>query len=129
MKKILFVSNSSWYLYNFRFNLIKDLESKGFLIKIVCPKDSLSKELKRSGIKVIHWKLSRQSINPFLEIFSVINLINIYKKEKPYFVHHFTIKACIYGTIAAKLTKVSKIFNAITGLGHVFIGDKKRNKL
>ena len=129
MKTILFVSNSSWYLYNFRFNLIKDLESKGFLIKIVCPKDSFSKELKRSGIKVIHWKLSRRSINPFLEIFSVLNLINIYKKEKPYFVHHFTIKACIYGTIAAKSTKVSKIFNAITGLGHVFIGDKKRNKL
>lgn len=129
MKKILFVSNSSWYVYNFRIGLIKDLQSKGYYIKIVCPKDSYSKELAKYGLKVIHWKLSRQSINPFLEIISIINLVNIYKKETPYFVHHFTIKACIYGTIAAKLTKISKIFNAITGLGHVFIGTKRRNKL
>ena len=129
MKKILLVSNSSWYLYNFRLSLIKDLKIKGYDLKIVCPKDNLSNELKNSGLEVINWKLSRESINPFLELLSIINLFNIYKKEKPFLVHHFTIKSCIYGTIAAKLSKVSKIINAITGLGHVFVSTKKRTKL
>ena len=129
MKKILFVSNSSWYIYNFRLNLIKDLQSKGFTIKIICPKDDFSRKLIGNRIEVINWRLSRQSINPFTEIISVINLFLIYKKEKPYFVHHFTIKPCIYGTIAAKFTEVSRVFNAITGLGHVFLGSKKRNIL
>ena len=35
--------------------------------------------------------------------------------------HHFTIKACLYGTIAGRIVGLKKIFNAITGLGHVFL--------
>lgn len=110
-------------------NLIKDLKRRGFCVKIVCPKDNFSKELHKSGLEIINWQLSRKSINPFLEFFSMINLIMIYSKERPYFVHHFTIKSCLYGTIAAKLTNISKIFNAITGLGHIFISTKKSTQL
>ena len=38
--------------------------------------------------------------------------------------HHFTIKACLYGTIAGRIVGLRKIFNAITGLGHVFLAKK-----
>jgi len=110
-------------------NLIKDLKKKGYCVKIVCPKDNFSKELCISGLEIINWQLSRKSINPLLELYSIINLIRIYNKERPYFVHHFTIKSCLYGTIAAKITNISKIFNAITGLGHIFISTKKSTQL
>ena len=60
--------------------------------------------------------INRKSLNPFSEIISIYQLIRIYKSIKPDYSHHFTIKACIYGSIAAKLNKVKYILNAHTGL-------------
>jgi len=120
MKKIIIVSNTGWYLYNFRFKLIKEL-SKKYTVTLVFPFDSYSNSLKETGCEIINWKLNRNSINPLLEIFSIFDLINIYLKIKPEMAHHFTIKSCLYGTIAGRMVGLKKIFNAITGLGHVFL--------
>ena len=120
MKKLVIVSNTGWYLYNFRFKLIKEL-SKKYAVTLVFPFDRYSHPLKKTGCEIINWKLNRNSINPFLEIFSIFDLINIYLKIKPEMAHHFTIKACLYGTIAGRIVGLKKIFNAITGLGHVFL--------
>ena len=123
MKKIIIVSNTGWYLYNFRFRLIKELSRK-YAVTLVFPFDSYSNLLKETGCEIINWKLKRNSINPFLEIFSIFDLINIYLKIKPEMAHHFTIKSCLYGTIAGRIVGLKKIFNAITGLGHVFLANK-----
>ncbi|MBO8221408.1 glycosyltransferase family 4 protein [Prochlorococcus marinus] len=120
MKKIIIVSNTGWYLYNFRFKLIKELLKK-YNVTLVFPFDGYSKPLKETGCEIVNWKLNRNSINPLLEIFSIIDLINIFLKIKPDMAHHFTIKACLYGTIAGRIVGLKKIFNAITGLGHVFL--------
>jgi glycosyltransferase involved in cell wall biosynthesis len=58
-----------------------------------------------------------------------VDLVRVYQREQPDLVHHFTIKACLYGTIAAKLAPVYRVINAITGLGHVFLGQRKRTRL
>jgi glycosyltransferase involved in cell wall biosynthesis len=58
-----------------------------------------------------------------------VDLQRIYQREQPAMVHHFTIKACLYGTIAAKLAGVPRVINAVTGLGHVFLGRRRRSRL
>ena len=125
----MLVANTSWYLFNFRLPLIKDLRSHGYIVTLVAPHDSYTKFLVAEGIKVHPWIVSRSSVNPILELKAIIDLIRIYRREKPELVHHFTIKACLYGTIASKFSNVFKVVNAITGLGHVFLGNKKRNQL
>ena len=128
MKKILLVANSYWYIHNFRLSLIKELQKNNYEINIVCPKEK-SENFSIKGVNLINWKLSRKSINPFLELESLVNLIKIYKKEKPHLVHHFTIKACLYGTISAKFSKVQHVINAVTGLGHLFLGNGRKHQL
>ncbi len=121
MTSILLVANTSWYVYNFRLPLIKDLKLKGYGVDVVAPFDNYTHLLEHEGVKVHIWKVSRQSINPFLELNSIIELIRLYRSIRPDLVHHFTIKACIYGTIAAKFSNVFRVLNAVTGLGHVFL--------
>ncbi len=120
MKKIIIVSNTGWYLYNFRFKLIKSLSKKYYVI-LVFPFDNYSNHLKEIGCEIINWKLKRNSINPFAELLSIFDLAITYWKVKPEIAHHFTIKPCLYGTIAGRIIGLKKIFNAITGLGHVFL--------
>ena len=121
---ICLVSNTGWYLYNFKSELILELKKKGYELNLVCPKDKYSLLLKEKGFKIHYWNLKSFSTNPINEIISIIKLHNIYKKIKPDLVHHFTVKPIIYGSIVSTINKIPNILNSITGLGHVFLSKK-----
>ena len=128
-KKVLLVSNSSWYLYNFRFQLLKDLLKQGFEVCLIAPKDKYTKKLIDAGFNFYNWKLCRFSINPFKEIISIFQIYKLYKNLKPDLTHHFTIKPCFYGTIAAKFSNTNLVINAITGLGYVFSSNTQKARI
>ncbi len=114
-KKVVLVANTSWYLYNFKGTLINELINKNYKIYVVSPNDKYSIFL-QNKINFINWNLNRKSLNPFSAFCSIYELIGILKLIKPDLVHLFTIKSCIYGSIAAKLLGTKNILNAFTGM-------------
>lgn len=125
MNKILLVANTGWYLYNFRLPLARRLREEGFEVVLVAPEDSYTPRLRAEGFDVrCLERLSRRGMNPLWEVFAIWELAKLYWSEKPRAVHHFTIKCVLYGTIAAKLAGVKSVVNAVTGLGHVFLGNR-----
>ena len=121
-EKILLVANTGWYLFNFRRSLVRELAGQGFEVLVVCPRDEYVDRLKKEvGVRWIEWRIDRASMNPLGNIAAVMSLAQIYRRESPDLVHHFTIKAILYGTLAAKLAKIDTIVNSVTGLGHVFL--------
>lgn len=126
---IALVANSSWYLLNFRLSLLYSLKRKGYNVVCVTPSDQYTQQLIDHGFNHYNWKLSRRSLNPFLELIAILSLSRIYLNLKPLIVHHFTIKPCIYGTLAAKVSRTYRVVNSITGLGHVFISQRRRGRL
>ncbi len=127
--KILLTANTCWYLYNFRLPLLCALRDRGYEVALVAPLDHHTILLQSEGFKVHPWLIARRSVNPISEAHALMDLLRIYRREKPDLVHHFTIKACLYGTIAAKGARVYRVINAVTGLGHLFLGTKKRSRL
>lgn len=121
----MLVANTGWYLYNFRLPLARRLRVEGFDVVLVSPYDTYVDKLRAEGFEVrVLTKLSRRGMNPLSELVALGELIRLYRKEKPRAVHHFTIKCVLYGTIAAKLTGVRSVVNAVTGLGHIFLGKR-----
>lgn len=123
--KILLVANTGWYLYNFRLPLARRLRDDGFQVVLVSPEDTYVERLRAEGFETRELtRLSRRGMNPLSEIFAVLELIKLYHRERPRAVHHFTIKCVLYGTMAAKLTRIKSVVNAVTGLGHIFLGER-----
>jgi glycosyltransferase involved in cell wall biosynthesis len=122
LKKILLVANTGWYLYNFRLPLARLLRSQGVEPVLVSPRDAYVARLESEGFRCVEFALNRRSRNPLRELLVVADLIRIYRAERPGAVHHFTIKCVLYGTLAAKLTGIRAVVNAVTGLGPVFLG-------
>ena len=122
--KILFVSNTSWSIHNFRLGLMNALKEKGFNIAFCAPYDEYTERLKNRGFKYFRINLDRKGTNIFKDLKLIYNLYKIYKKERPDLVFHYTIKPNIYGAIAAKSAKV-KCINTVTGLGYVFTRTRK----
>jgi len=127
-KTVLIVSNCTWYLYNFRKELLSALKNKGYNLILVSPIDKYYLKISKYFIKKENLFLVRSSENPILEIITLLHLFLIYLKYKPDLVHHFTIKPCIYGGIIAKLTGIKNKINHITGLGPSFYSNRKKIK-
>ncbi len=118
--KIVFSSNISWSIYNFRTPLLKSLQRDGHKIYTVSNRDDYAKKLENEGFIFEEIGLNNNSTNPFEDLKTVFNYFIIYKKIKPDVICHNAIKPNIYGTIAASLLKIPTI-NNISGLGTLFI--------
>ena len=127
-KSVLIVSNCTWYLYNFRYKLLDDLQNKGLNLILISPLDNYYFDISKYFINKENLFLVRGSENPFFEIITLFHLLLIYLKYKPELVHHFTIKPCIYGSIISRLLGIKNTINHITGLGPSFYSNRIKIK-
>lgn len=120
MKKVAIVYNTSHYIYAFKLNLIKELQSKGYFVVAIAPYDKYSDKFADIGVEYHELKMDNKGSNPIKDFFIIMRLIKIYFKLKPNYVLNFTIKPNLYSTLAASIFRIP-VINNITGLGTVFI--------
>ena len=119
----MIIANTSWYLYNFRFGLIKSLVKRGYQISTLAPVDEFSINLENAGCRHIQLEMDNEGLNPINDLMMKRKLSEIYREIKPDLILHYTIKPVLYGSMAAAKLGIPFI-NNITGLGTAFI---KRN--
>ena len=122
-KKAFLVANWDWGLYLLRFALGKALRHAGYEVTFVCPHGPHVARMEEAGFRWINWPMARRSMNPLKEVQALKSLADIYKREQPDIVHHSTIKANLYGALAARMNKKRadiKVINTFMGLGYVF---------
>ncbi len=117
---IAIVSNSDTNIYRFRAPIMHRLMEAGVRVYAVAPPGRFVSDIEGMGVEFIPWNLSRRSLNPFLEIGPLFELIRIYRRLKPDLVQHFTVKPNVYGAVAAKVAGVPMVFGGVTGLGTAF---------
>jgi glycosyltransferase involved in cell wall biosynthesis len=120
MKKIILVSNTSWYLYNFRLGVIRLLQQQNFQIVCIANYDEYTQKLIEEGVTFIKSSVANKGINPFQDLNYLWFLVKHYRKIKPCFIFHYTIKPNIYGSLAARLINLKSIA-IVSGAGYVFL--------
>jgi len=124
--KILFFANTSWNLYNFRFHLIETLVSDGHDVHLLSPQDEFTHFLTDAGFQWQTFQISRKGMNLLEEIKTLREVKEVYSQIRPDIVFNFTPKCVLYGSIIARILKIPKIVNTISGLGYLFSGPKMR---
>ena len=122
-KKILFVSNTLWSLLKFRGYIINSLLASGYELTVTTPPvkpDELEAKLPEE-VKFIPVSLDRCGHNPLSDMAYAQSLYAIYKRERPDYIFHYTIKPNIYGTLAAHRLGIP-CTAVITGLGYALAG-------
>jgi glycosyltransferase involved in cell wall biosynthesis len=119
-KRVLFLGNHGFVIYNFRKELIKELLGKGYEVYISLPNDDDKvQKMVDWGCKFIETNVDRRGTNPVKDIKLVLHYLKILKKVKPDVVLTYTIKPNLYGGLACRLLSIPCI-NNITGLGSGF---------
>ena len=73
-KNVLIVSNCTWYLYNFRDDLLNSLRKRGYNLILLSPIDKYYKRISKYFINKEDLFLKRGSENPILEILTISNV-------------------------------------------------------
>lgn len=120
-QRIAFVANTSWSMYRFRLPLLHSLIDQGYDVYVLAPRDAYSSLFeKMEGLFYIELKqLKGKSISPADDFRLYKELLRHYTLLQPDLIFHYTIKANIYGSLAAKKA-ICPAVSVITGLGYMF---------
>ena len=122
MARILVLGGLAESLVNFRGELLREMIASGHEV-IACAPNASKKtrdELSSMGVSYRHAEIDRTGVNPIKDARSVLQLIILMRSVKADVFLGYTIKAVIYGSIAARFAGVSRIFSMIEGLGYAF---------
>ncbi|ABC29211.1 Glycosyltransferase [Hahella chejuensis KCTC 2396] len=121
-RKIIFCSNTSWYLFKFRRSTIVRLLKEGCTVYCLAPYDNYSKKLLELGAEFVDIKMDGKSINPFKELGVFYEIFGAIRRIKPNYVFNFTPKMNLYSGLVCRTMGIL-YSNNISGLGTAFIHD------
>ncbi|MFD2190046.1 glycosyltransferase family 4 protein [Pistricoccus aurantiacus] len=120
---VVLVSNTSWYLYNFRRGTILALREAGYRVVGLAPADEYSDRLvSELGIEHVPLTLDGKSTRLLGEGRSLGRLQTRLRRLSPLFVFNFTVKANIYSGLACRVLRIPYA-NNVSGLGTAFLHD------
>jgi glycosyltransferase involved in cell wall biosynthesis len=128
-RRILFISNTTWSLYNFRRSTIAALTAQGFEVVCVAPSDEYCQRLESElGVRHYGWNLKGASTNPLRECWALLSLLGLLLQLRPRFVFNFTVKGNIYSGLLCRLLRIPYA-NNVSGLGTAFLHDRRLFRL
>ena len=118
--KLIFLVTEDWYFWAHRLPQARAARDAGFQVSVATRVDTHGDLIRAEAFELHPLGWRRGSINPFAGIASIIEVARLYRRERPSIVHHVSQKSILIGSIAARLAKVVRVVNALTGLGFLF---------
>ena len=115
MKKLIKVSTVPMSLNTFCRGQLKMLSQYYDVIAVSSPDSELQELKEREGVKTIAVPMERH-ISIFKDISSLLNMIKVFRRERPDIVHSMTPKAGLISMLAARITGVPVRMHTYTGL-------------
>lgn len=127
-RSILFVSHDIGFFVSHRLAIAIAAQQRGYRVAVVGPAENGVEVLRAHAIRHIAWQIPSGLNHPFRQARTLLELADIFGRERPDLVHLIASKAVILGGAIARVRRISSV-SAISGLGHVFIDDSIRSTL
>jgi len=126
---LLFVVNDLAFFVSHRLPVAIAAKRAGYDVHLAAADVVPTIDINQYGFSYHYVPLRRSSLNPFFELHSLFALVRLFRRLSPALVHLITIKPVLYGGIAARLTGVTGVVVAVSGLGYVFTSSGIRARL
>ncbi len=122
--KLLFLVTEDWYFCSHRLALACAARDAGYDVAVATRVSAHGEQIRSAGLRLIPIGLRRSGRNPWRELGAIGEIATIYRRERPDIVHHVALKPVLYGSLAAKISSVPGVVNALAGMGYVFTSHK-----
>ncbi len=118
--RLAYIVNNPDFFLSHRLQLALDAKKSGWQVYVVCPEGGSQEKIEKLGFTVTNFYLERKSLNPFVEVKTLISLFRTLRVLNLDIIHAIGSKAIIYSCLLQSFLKVKKVVGTLTGLGYVF---------
>jgi glycosyltransferase involved in cell wall biosynthesis len=104
------------------------LLDRDFDVCAIGTEPSLATSFEARGLRYRTYKMTR-GINPLRDLYSLWQLVRVFRSERPSIVHTFDSKPAIWGRLAARLARVPVVIGTLPGLGSLYAAPSTRGRL
>lgn len=126
--RLLYLVTEDWYFCSHRLPVARAARDAGAEVLVATRIAAHRATIEAEGFRVVPLAWRRGSHGPLAELAAIREITALYRRERPDLVHHVALKPVIHGSIAAWLTHVPHVVNALTGLGALFIGSSAKTR-
>lgn len=119
-RRLLLLIDEDWYFRSHRLDLARTARNEGMEVIVTTRAQDDGKWIKDEGFKYLPIPFVRGDRRPLRELSAVRKLALLYRREQPDIVHHVAMKPILYGSLAARFSKIGAVVNAFGGLGCAF---------
>ncbi|MGF1644442.1 MAG: glycosyltransferase family 4 protein [Thiotrichales bacterium] len=120
-RSVLILANTSWYVFNFRGNLIRRLVDLGHSVSVSAPPDDYSRRIPHLGAEYHALPLRNSSLNPLQELRALASIRKVVTRVRPDCTFTFTPKPNLYTPLAC-IGRPTRVVPNVSGLGSSFLG-------
>ena len=118
--KLLFFVAVDWFFCSHFIERAKAAQRAGYEVVVVTHVAQHRAAIEAVGLRVISLAIDRRSLNPLAALLTLLQLVRIFRNEKPDLFHQVALKPILLGGLAARFTGGGRIINAVVGGGYVF---------
>ena len=118
------IVNEDRFFLSHRKEIALAAQEAGWDVTVVCKDTGRWQEVEALGLKVLELPINPTGMNLRQELRTWWFLYTLYKRNRDAVVHHVGLKNILWGGLAAKLTGVRGVVNAVSGLGAIFSNEK-----
>jgi len=118
-EKVLFYVHDDAYFVSHRLGLARHLANEGYEVVVATPAGDRCHEIRAAGLR--HCAVvAGKTRNPFRMLAATARLQRLYRRERPDVLFHVSMRAALFGGLAARLAGCRNVVNLVTGLGYAF---------
>jgi glycosyltransferase involved in cell wall biosynthesis len=118
-RKLIFLVTEDWYFWSHRLPMARAAQQAGFDVAIATRVAAHGARIEAAGFRLIPMRWRREEIGPWASLNAIAEIYRLYRRERPFMVHHVAHKAAILGGIAALLARVPRVVSFIAGVGYM----------
>lgn len=129
LKRILYFVNNPDFFLSHRLPIALHAMKNKYEVHVAGPQFGDVELIRSYGITFHPISMTRSKGRIIEELRTLMSVFLLLRRIRPDILHNVTVKPVIYGSLAARLARVSCVVNAISGLGYVFIAKGLRSLL
>jgi glycosyltransferase involved in cell wall biosynthesis len=122
--KLLFLVTEDWYFCSHRLPVARAARNAGFAVSVATRVRDHGAAIRAEGfaLHALGWK--RRGDGLFGHLRALVEIVRLYRHERPDLVYHVALKPVLFGGIAARLAglRLGGVVSAVMGLGIEFTG-------
>ncbi len=117
-RKLIFLVTEDWYFWSHRLPMARAARDAGFDVAVATRVAAHGERIRAEGFTLHALAWRREDLGPWANLAAIVEIFRLYRRERPFLVHHVALKPALLGGIAALLARVPAVVSMIAGTGY-----------